>query len=337
MHRMLSGFFVCAALVAPFEAKAQGCPEGWFCEEGEPPRPPGAVEPEGDAPETDAAESQTNGAGEEAPANPGPTAPQDDVSAEPPGYATVPGQGNASTEGAASTPAEAPAVGVAEKPAVEVGSEAPVESVVKSEPSAPPPEMVLTPEGDSQASGRWRMSGLRKFWGINAHVATALVDDGTDGHDPSLRGFGVAGRYRLLPHFALEGALDLFFGADWNGYDRAELALSFGGQLFFNPKSRVQVYLPMGVTLSGARVDVEAADGVSHRERYRYFGVYTGLGTEIRLGNLTALDVDLIGFLRSRTDREARLEPEFVEEETGYATNTSGGGLLRLGMSFYWL
>ena len=40
-----------------------------------------------------------------------------------------------------------------------------------------------------------------------------------------------------------------------------------------------------------------------------------------------ALDFDVIGFIRGRTDDLARVEPEFVEEGTGRTTNTSGGGL----------
>jgi len=44
----------------------------------------------------------------------------------------------------------------------------------------------------------------------------------------------------------------------------------------------------------------------------------------------------LIGFLRWRTDRHAADNPEFVDPVTHQTTNTSGGGLLRLGATFYW-
>jgi len=44
----------------------------------------------------------------------------------------------------------------------------------------------------------------------------------------------------------------------------------------------------------------------------------------------------LIGFLRWRSDRHASQNPEFIDPATGRTTNTSGGGLLRLGATFYW-
>jgi hypothetical protein len=45
---------------------------------------------------------------------------------------------------------------------------------------------------------------------------------------------------------------------------------------------------------------------------------------------------DLLGFLRERQDRDAEEQPEFVDPVTHRTSNTSGGGLIRLGATFYW-
>ena len=54
------------------------------------------------------------------------------------------------------------------------------------------------------------------------------------------------------------------------------------------------------------------------------------------MSRLVSLNVDLVGFMRGRTDEDARDMPEFTDPETGRATNASGGGLMRGGITFYW-
>ena len=71
-------------------------------------------------------------------------------------------------------------------------------------------------------------------------------------------------------------------------------------------------------------------------EHYSYFGSQLGIGVEGRITRHFAIGADLIGFLRWRTDRHAAQNPEFIDPVTGRTTNTSGGGLLRLGATFYW-
>jgi hypothetical protein len=60
------------------------------------------------------------------------------------------------------------------------------------------------------------------------------------------------------------------------------------------------------------------------------------LGVEGRVTRHFALGGDLMGFLRWRSDRHASRNPEFIDPVSGRTTNTSGGGLLRLGATFYW-
>jgi hypothetical protein len=64
--------------------------------------------------------------------------------------------------------------------------------------------------------------------------------------------------------------------------------------------------------------------------------MHLGLGLEFRIGRKTALNFDVLGFIRGRTDSRAEYEYEFVDPETGRGTNTSGGGLFRGGITFYW-
>jgi hypothetical protein len=48
-----------------------------------------------------------------------------------------------------------------------------------------------------------------------------------------------------------------------------------------------------------------------------------------------ALNADLRGFIRGRVDDNTHYRPEFFDPATGKSTNTSGGGLITGGMTFY--
>jgi hypothetical protein len=67
---------------------------------------------------------------------------------------------------------------------------------------------------------------------------------------------------------------------------------------------------------------------------YSYFGGQAGIGVELRFSKLIALNVDLRGFVRTRTDALAASKPEFTNSQ-GQTTNTSAGGLLTGGLTFY--
>jgi len=155
------------------------------------------------------------------------------------------------------------------------------------------------------------------------------------GNDVEMGGFGLAFRYRPVPHLAFELGADALFGTDWHGQRRHEVIVGGSALVYFNPDSKLQLYLPLGLHGSGARVEVEEADRVTGKD-YRYFGGHAGLGLEIQLSPAVALPIELLGFVRSRTDGAARRDPEFVDEKTHLVTNTSGGGLLRAGVVVYW-
>jgi opacity protein-like surface antigen len=176
-------------------------------------------------------------------------------------------------------------------------------------------------------------------WGLNLRIQGVLMDDDDRAEDAGMGGIGISLRYRPIPHFAFDAGLDVLGGTDWAGHERHETALLLSGMVFFNPRSQVQFYSIGGIGFSGARVEIPVANATSESEvdeRYSYFGAHLGLGLEFRVGRKIALNVDMLGFVRGRTDELADRQPEFTDPETGRVTNTSGGGLARAGLTFYW-
>jgi hypothetical protein len=177
-------------------------------------------------------------------------------------------------------------------------------------------------------------------WGVNLHVNIGLMgNDELMADDAGMNGVGGALRFRPIPHIAIEGALEVLWGIDYNGFDRFEDAVLINGLFFANPRSSVQLYGIAGFGAGLAYLEGgTTADGlpVLHDQRYSYLGMQLGFGLEGRVTRHFALGGDLVGFLRSRTDRFADDNPEFVDPDTHRTTNTSGGGLVRLGATFYW-
>jgi opacity protein-like surface antigen len=154
-------------------------------------------------------------------------------------------------------------------------------------------------------------------------------------HDTAgMGGLGFSFRIRPERYFALDIGLDMIGGRDYLGNRRAEVPFTLSAMLYANPRSATQFYMLGGIGWSQARVEKDDRYGTV--EDYSYFGGHLGPGLEFRLSHPVALNIDLIGFIRGRTDRLAASEPEFTDSRTGQTTNTSGGGLLRAGLTFYW-
>jgi hypothetical protein len=190
-------------------------------------------------------------------------------------------------------------------------------------PPPPPPPPPPAPRHQSEV-------------GLNFHLVGAAFG-ATDTYkkgDTGAGGIGAALRFRPTPRIALEISLDAMRGRDANGFERSEVPLSFVGMLYLNPKSRAQVYLLGGFGFSSAAVDVEDGYNGKHRENYSYFGGLFGGGIEFRVGRKVALNFDVRGFVRGRTDDAARNHPEFTAAD-GRTTNTSGGALFTGGLTFY--
>jgi Outer membrane protein beta-barrel domain len=163
-------------------------------------------------------------------------------------------------------------------------------------------------------------------WSLALRVQGVMLDARRRGEDASLGGVGVSGRYALNPVVTFDLGVDSILGTDYNGYDRSELSVSLSSLFFLNYHPVVRTYVLVGLNTSSARVDVDGDD-----QTWGYFGGQTGLGIEITLVPTVALNLDLVAFMRGRTDSRAAREPEFTDG-LGRVTNTSGGGLLRGGI-----
>jgi hypothetical protein len=167
-------------------------------------------------------------------------------------------------------------------------------------------------------------------WSVNLRVQGLLLAHRQQEADTRLGGFGASLRYRVNPFVTLDGGLDAIFGRDYAGRQRREALLSLSSLLYFNPGETVQLYAIVGLNASAARVDVVGDD-----QSWFYFGGHTGLGLDIPVARAASINVDLLGFVRGRTDQGAAREPEFTDD-SGRVTNTSGGCLFQAGLSLYW-
>jgi hypothetical protein len=175
--------------------------------------------------------------------------------------------------------------------------------------------------------------------------------------DAGMGGFGISLRYRPWARFALDAGFDIVGGTDFNGFERVETPFSVNGIFYFNPRSRSQFYVIGGVNWSRATVRSDEAspmlapakDGNGFAAEYKYFGGQIGAGLEFRLSKRLAFNVDVLGFVRSRSDvddddhhrKDGRGDdseklPEYVNPVTGQTTNSSGGGLFRGGLTLWW-
>jgi opacity protein-like surface antigen len=212
---------------------------------------------------------------------------------------------------------------------------------------APPPVVVVRPM--MQPPPDYRTYYVRRQvmlppheWGLNLRLDGAFIGGGSNNPgNGGLGGFGAGLRYKLSPWFGVEAGADFLIGRDYNDYARNETAFTLNGMLFLNPRSRAQVYILAGFGYSIANVTNDTyGSGVqpvayNNSVTYNYFGGQAGLGLEYRLTRNLAVNIDLRGFVRGRTDGNASSSPEFIDPSTGRTTNTSGGLLATGGLTFY--
>ncbi len=329
MRRCLTLGLFATVLTAPLSALAQqnpNCPPGaWFCEETPVERAPAAA-PE--RPKTPPAEADDE--------------PGEPRAAEPRSPATSPPR---------RPPMSAPGTGPARPPPV---------VIYQPVPSAPPAHVVIVSPGlvrpvpPPPPPPPPPRSIARSEWGINMRVEGIALGRASSS-SAGMGGLGLSLRYRPVPAFALDLGADLVGGIDYNGYRRLETPISLSGLVYVNPRSKVQFYLTGGVDWSHARVTSDGAApmmtygaradstgyskdtvGDGFKADYHYLGGHGGLGLEFRLSRHVALNLDGLGFMRSRVDRQASSSPEFTDPATGKTTNTSGGGLFRFGLTIWW-
>jgi hypothetical protein len=215
--------------------------------------------------------------------------------------------------------------------------------IVAPHPRPAPRVIVHEVEADAPAppvKRRWH-----RRWGLNLRVEGASLGGAENGgsEEAGMGGLGMSLRFRPVPAFAFDLGVDVLSGTDWNGFQRTEMPLSLNGMLFVNPKSRVQFYFIGGIHYSHAEVETDTFDPLrdgdwddhdANTRDYSYFGGQGGVGLEFRISRLVALNVDVLGFVRERTDESG--PAEFTDPVTGQTTNKSGGGLFRGGLTFWW-
>jgi len=181
----------------------------------------------------------------------------------------------------------------------------------------------------------------RRFreWGFNLHLEGALLADMPE-RDAKLGGLGFAFRYRAIPRLAVEAGVDFLRGAERYGAFRTDTSLLLNLLVFFNPRDVVQVYGFGGLSFSSAGRsvvnDTGWASSSSGGYHYSYFGGQLGLGLEVRVSQRIAVGGDLVGFIRGRTDGNSSRPSDYVDGSNSVRNDSSSGGLLRAGVTFYW-
>jgi hypothetical protein len=321
MRRCLTPVVFAAAMSMSLPALAQNCPPGaWFCEQADVQTPPSPAE-----------------APVQRQAPPPPQAIQDDEDVAP----APPPPPHRSSRGAPPVVVYQPAPSAPPTTRVIIiapgygggysgGYYAPprprlVRAVPPPAPQAPPP--------------KWHPVNTK--WGLNLRVeGMTFGHNSAASQDSGMGGLGISLRYRPISHFAFDLGVDVLSGTDYNGFHRTETPITLSGMLFLNPRSPVQLYLLGGMNFSQAKVSSEFGspllssngDGTFGAD-YSYFGGHGGAGLELRASRHFALNVDVVGFMRKRTD--SGLTPEFSDPDRG-TTNSSGGALFRGGLTFWW-
>jgi hypothetical protein len=173
-------------------------------------------------------------------------------------------------------------------------------------------------------------------WGLHAELG-AMTSSGI-----AMGGGAVALRLRPARWFAVDLGVGSYGGVDYDGNSRVEVPITANALFFVNPQNAFQFYVLAGIGGSYAQVDGMGYDltppgyygHMGSTAEYSYFGAQLGIGLEWRLGPSFALNTDVRGFVRGRTDGGST--PEFTDPMTGQTTDTSGGAYWTLGATLYW-
>ncbi len=232
---------------------------------------------------------------------------------------------------------KAPTDSAAAQGGVELHTQGPVVIYTQGQPqieTPPAPEARALPPAPppppAKKKRRWRERFGLNLRGEGAAFASAY------GGTSAMGGVGISFRYRPVPMFALDIGGDILGGKDYYKNARIESAFSMTGMLYFNPGSHVQLYALGGLNLTHAEIDNGGGlldSGWWNTTPHNYIGGHAGLGLEFRVSRHIGLDIDGVGLLRHRIDGGPA---EFQDPKTGKTTDTSGAGLFRGGITFWW-
>ncbi len=199
--------------------------------------------------------------------------------------------------------------------------------IVQPAPPPPPPQQIYVAPMPQRPLVRREDRFPYSSIGLHLHL------DGLAGEDLGMGGGGAALRLRPLPHIGVDLGASLYGGQDWNGLDRVEVPIQADVLFFFNPYHRFQVYALIGVGGSFSHAEGYNVRLNTFEDRdYAHLGGEVGLGLEWRISRVFAMNIDGRAFIRHRVDNNPN--PEFVSE-SGQQTDTSGGFVGRVGMTFY--
>lgn len=218
--------------------------------------------------------------------------------------------------------------------------------VVIYEPGTHPPEVPgmeepvrpVPPPPPPPPKKRWRR---HREWGLNLRLDGFFVPRyRSDVGGAGLVGLGLSLRYRPIKLFAVDVAADFLAGSDANGYDRQEIPFGLSAMVYPNPDDLAQFYAFGGINWAFARVFSDVYQphlSGNTSDEYTYFGGHLGLGIEFRVSALVGINIDGMAVIRTRTDSdEGGRYPEFYNPGTQEGSNTSAGGMLRGGVTFWW-
>jgi hypothetical protein len=204
-----------------------------------------------------------------------------------------------------------------------------------SAPAQPQQMMPYAPAPRMHARPRQPNWGAEKL-GIDLRIdGAAGFGKGALGNAYGMGGAGLGLRYRAFPHLGFELGVDLLGGRDFNASKRFEVAGTAGALVFFNPRSRAQLYMSAGLLLDHARASEDLPYRISSSDlTYNHLGGYAGLGLEVFLTRHFALHVDGRGLVRQKIGGNTDA-PEFTDRASGRTTNTSGGFIGSGGATLY--
>ncbi len=197
----------------------------------------------------------------------------------------------------------------------------------------------VPPPAPAPPPPKWHPNPTR--WGLNLRVEGMMFGNNSKAaQDSGMGGLGVSLRYRPSPYFAFDLGVDVLSGTDFNGFQRTETPVSLERDALPQPAQPGAGLLPRRHELLARQGQLRLLlaalssnnDGTFGAE-YSYFGGQAGGGLEFRVSRHVALNIDVVGFMRKRTD-DGRV-PEYSDPDKG-TTNSSGGALLRGGLTFWW-
>jgi hypothetical protein len=264
----------------------------------------------------------------------------------------IPGTGLCASAGAAVGLPGLPVPGVQANGQITIGLPPLFSPAPQAAPLPPPPQVVVAPQGPpppvfvypqgGPPPPYYTRSAPPPFWGASKLGIDVRVD-GAAGFGANARqeAYGVGGaglglRYRATPHFGFELGMDVLGGRDYNANQTVEVSGNVGGLVFFNPRSRVQVYLSGGFLADRAKASPTPGPftltTTSQDLVYNHVGGYAGLGLEFFVTRHLSFHLDARGIVRQNVDGNT---PEFTDPTTGRTTNTSTGLVGQGGAVFY--